>query len=407
MLFTQFFGLFVLASQLVILFIVFIKLSKESKIQFIYKSLLSGFILMMIFVPAITIFIETTKKKYTSIQPTTADTIIQIFRDFFQDSNYLIAIATFLIVLFLFFIFKDKLYKNKKQSFVLLILFSWILITLILPIIRSYLVSPMIISRYFITILPPIIILIAMGIDKINTKIIKITVVLIFVFASFFELIYFYDYYNKIAKTQFREITEYVKKENPENDPVVSNLSWYLLYFFNNNQNKTQVVDRIFEDHVQDMIKDSTTINSFWYFGAFGNPLKLSDKSQEFIDEKFVVAHSLDKFDSWTKHYVKKSNQNLRYYSIPLESITLSNINDSNWFNGVSTKNNILLIDFSIKNRYKFSRTAFLKFKNNKIVKIIKTEQVGNFIYLHVDQNIFLYKELIKYPTTIEILYNE
>lgn len=404
MLLTQFFGLFVLASQLFILLVVFLKLPKSGKLQFVYKSLLSGVIMILLFIPAINIFIETTKKKYTSIPPTTIDTIKQIFKDFAKKSDALLIMAIALITLYFFFVIKKKLFKSKEQSLTILVLLSWIFITLSLPIIRSYLVTPMIISRYFITILPPILILIALGIDRIKNNVLKISVLLIFCLVSFYELIFHDDYYNSISKTQFREVSEYVIKENHEKNPVVSNLSWYLIYFLTKDQSNIPIIDRVFEDYVQEMMKDPEMIESFWYFGAAGNPLKLSEKSNNFLEENFDVVHSLDKFDSWTKHYRLKKAQSFEAYKDSTGNIILSNINDGNWAGGVSTNNTILLVDFSEKRIEELKKAVRLKSKNGKIYKIIKTEQVGDYIYVYIDKSPFSNKEFLKFPNHIEFL---
>ena len=128
--------------------------------MFFKQLLASGLVIIISFLPALTIFIETTKKKYTAIQPTTIDTVFLIFKDFVQQSYILLFLYSCLIVVCIYYAFKEKM----KQNY--LLLFSWIIITLALPILRSYLVTPMIVSRYFITILPAFIILISIAILK-------------------------------------------------------------------------------------------------------------------------------------------------------------------------------------------------------------------------------------------------
>lgn len=401
-LFTQFFGLFVLISQLFILLIFFLKLNRKDQLQFFYQSLLSGVIMILIFIPAINIFIETTKKKYAVFAPVSVDLIKQIFKDFADNSDTLILISIIIITFYFFFVIKNKLFKNKEESLIILILLSWICITLLLPIIRSYLVTPMISSRYFIVILAPLIILVALGIDKISKKIIQIAIIAVLAIVSFIQLIYTNDYYNRISKGQFREISEYVIKENTEKDPVVSNLSWYLIYLFNIDKTNTPLVNKVFEDYVQEMINDPETIEPFWYFGAFGNPLKLSEESEKFMEEHFEVVHSLDKFDSWTRHYIPKETQNMGQLS--QETLVLSDINDINWKGGVSTTNSILLMNFSEKNVEILKRGVRLKSKNGKIYKIMKTEKIGNFIHVHIDKSPKANRDLIQYPNPIRYI---
>ena len=396
MLLTQFFGLFVLVSQVIILLFVFIKKEKTHKLLFFKQLLASGLVIIISFLPALNIFIETTKKKYTAIQPTTIDTVFLIFKDFVQQSYILLFLYSGLIVVCIYYAFKEKMKLNY------LLLFSWIIITLALPILRSYLVTPMIVSRYFITILPAFIILISIAILKFKYAIIKILLLLYLTIVTFYELFIFNDYYNKIAKTQFREITEFIKKENKENDQVVSNLNWYLTFFFNKKQG-TQVVEAGLENHIQEMMSNQNKVISFWYFGAFGTYFNITPEAQAFLDEKFILAHSLDQFDSWTKHYVIKSEENVKEYKIPLNSITLSNINDGNWTGGVSKINQILLVDYSDTSFEKLNKSMFIITKSGKKLHLDKIEKVGNYIHLFVNQNVITFAEEVKYPTVIEI----
>lgn len=401
MLFTQFFGLFVLASQLFILFIILLRLDKKDKLKFLFKSLVAGTIMTLIFLPAINIFIATTKKKYAAIQPTTIDTIKQIFKDFADNSDFLLYVSLSIMLVYFFFVIKNKLLKNKDESLIILVLLSWLFVTLAIPIIRSYLVTPMIQSRYFIVILPPIILLVALGIDRISKKLIQIAIIVILALVSFNQLIYTNDYYYKISKGQFREVADYIIKENTVKDRVYSNLNWYLIFLFNRDKAVSPVVpvDKILEDYVQEMMKDPDGIEPFWYFGAFGNPLKLSPEASKFMEEHFDVAHSLDQFDCWTRHYVPKEAQNMG--EISNETFVLSNINDINWKGGVGTHDSKLLVNLSEKNSEILKKGVRLRAKNGKIYRILKTEVIGNFIYIDIDKSPKDNRDLLQYPNPL------
>jgi hypothetical protein len=69
----------------------------------------------------------------------------------------------------------------------------------------------MIISRYFISVLPAAILILAIAIANIKVHKIQLIVIVIFVIASLTDLIAVKDYYNKISKTQYRD-----KKYNSE-----------------------------------------------------------------------------------------------------------------------------------------------------------------------------------------------
>lgn len=398
MLFTQFFGLFVLASQLFVLFIVLVRLDKKEKSSFFFKSLVSGVVMTLIFLPAVNIFIETTKKKYAVFQPVSVDIVKQIFKDFADNSDMLLYGSLVIIVVYFSFVFKNKLFKSAEGTMILVLL-SWIFITLALPIIRSILVTPMIASRYFIVILPPFILLVALGIDKMSKKTIQFGVVLVLALVSFYQLIFTNDYYNKISKGQFREVADYVIRENKDKDPVYSNLTWHLIYLFNRDKTNTPLVNKVFEDYVQEMMKNPNGIAPFWYFGAFGNPLKLSPESDKFMAEHFNVVHSLDQFDSWTRHYVPKE--------LPItgelskETLVLSDANDIHWKGGVGTHDSKLLVNLSEKNLEILKSGVRLRAKNGIIYRILKTEVIGNYIYIHIDKSPKANMDSLRYPNPV------
>lgn len=398
MLFTQFFGLFVLMSQMLILLIIWIRKEQSEKIAFFVKSLLSVVIMIMFFLPAINIFIATTKKKYAVMQPITIDLVQQIFKDFADNSNLVLWLSIIIICFYLFKFIKLKKHQTQEGT-ILFILLTWIVITLAIPIIRSILVTPMIVSRYFIVILPAIILIIALGIERMNKKIFQVTTLSMLTFLIVFQLTYKNDYYFKINKGQFREVADFVIKENVDKEPVYSNLSWYLIYLFNRNKTKTPLVEIKIEDYVQELMKNPNSIKAFWYFGAFGYPFQLSPEAEKFMNEHFDMVHSLEKFDTWTRHYVPKE-VNIQG-EISSVGLLLSNFTDINWKKGVGRHNSQLLFDVNPKNEEIIKEGLQLKTKSGKNYTIIKLEKIGNYFNAHVDKDPTVTIDDLQYPNTI------
>jgi hypothetical protein len=90
----------------------------------------------------------------------------------------------------------------------------------------------MIISRYFISVLPAAILILAIAIANIKVHKIQLIVIVIFVIASLTDLIAVKDYYNKISKTQYREITQNIIQKNKKKCNYCFTLGWHLRYFF-------------------------------------------------------------------------------------------------------------------------------------------------------------------------------
>jgi len=400
MLATQFFGLFVLMAQLCILLVYFLQSKKADKKNFVYKALLSGGIMVLLFLPALNIFIETTKKKYAAIKPTTIETIKQIFKDFAQESGYLIILACVAMAICFYVAIRNKIAKKETGPKVLFILLTWISITMIIPIVRSYLVTPMIVSRYFITILPAILLLIALGIDAIKYNLVKYAFLGVFIGLSLHVLVRQNDYYNQINKTQFREITQFILKENKQKDQVVSNLSWYLTYLLNDDS----VVQNTLEEYTVKMKDNPLLVRSFWFVAAFGNNFEVSDESAKFLDAHFVVVQDLHLHDAHTKYYKVKEGSSYGSDQLEETPIHLSEISDDNWIGGVGIKYNIFLLPYSAETEQLLNGALGIKFKDGRKEVITGYEKVGQYIHLTIEGSVTDYKDVAAYPNTIVVI---
>ena len=397
---TQFFGLFVLLSQLLILLIDFLKTDKNFKISYFKKLTVSGITTILVFLPAANIFLITTKKKYATIQPTTIDTIFQIFKDFVQNSNYLLVLFSVLMGYFVIktLITKPSNYKFKDTN---LLLFLWVFVTLSIPIIRSYLVTPMIVSRYFITILAAILLLISLGIYYIKNDGLKILFLISIFGFTIYQSVFVENYYSKISKTQFRETTNYIQQNNTNNNIIVSGLGWYLSYFFDNKNLVKEIPPPIFIDM---MITNKKPIADFWIFEGFGIYSKFTVKQNNFLNDKFFVTKSIQNFDCSAIHYIEKTESNFSEYKIPKNAITLSNLTNLDWIGGVAINLNMLLVDYSVENENKVRLLKELKLSNNKILKILSYNKVDNYLHLYLQENAVNLKEYLSYPKAIEII---
>lgn len=397
---SHFFAFFVLAAQVFILLYFLFQTEKKARTTFFYQLVLSAGIIVVFFIPAIKLFIKTTQIKSFWIQPTTFETIKQIFKDFFFDSSLLLFFTELSIVLLLVFLVRSK-QKSSEKKWTFTLLLPWLILVLLIPVIRSYLSVPMIISRYFITILPPILILSSLGIDLIKKQWILTVTLALYIGFSIYFLAIEKQYYEVIAKTQFREVTNYVKSNNHSKDEVVSLRGWYLSYFLKNSN--TKIVDKTLENHINEIATDSTNLKSFWYVGAFGDAYSLTAKSEAFINKYYVVTNEKTFFDCWTKQYVLK-NTTANHTNVKNQNIQLTNISDQNWYAGVGKFSNMLLLDYT-KERLNFIKSCkAVKFKENTIINVIGFEKTGTYIHLFLNDKAIKFKEVAAYPNTIELL---
>ena len=330
---THFFGLFILVSQAFILLFFLFDLPKQERISFFKLSVLSGFITILLWLPSLKIFSSVMKIKSFWIQPPTLDVYTQLFKEFFGNAEAVLLIVFLVTTYYFIRLFGQKKEKgtSTKQNgmlFSFVILATWIFITLFIPLVRSYIDVPMIISRYFIGVLPAVILILAIGISGIRSNLVQKSVVLFLIIASLTDIIVIKDYYNKTSKTQFREITEIILKRNKDKEKVVSSFGWLMSYFLNEDSTNTPLlnnasgnniaVDSSLENYIALMKDKSIPMQSFWYLDGNSKPYKLTPEEETFLNDNFTLESSIEKFDTWTKHYVSKTiqrvgNQNISF----------------------------------------------------------------------------------------------
>lgn len=315
MIHSHFFGLFALATQYLILLFFFLISKKQYKKEFFINSFLSGIITLILFIPAIKIFIKVTEIKQFWIPAPTLDVYTLIFKEFFGNSELLLTLIQIVVIFYFIKISKEKsnpisyesIIKN-KTIFSFIVLIPWITIIILIPLIRSYTSTPMIISRYFIIVLPAIIILISNGICQFQNKIIRYSFISLFFIFSLTDIVIIKKYYKVVNKTQFREASQYIINNKSANDNIVTSLGWYMTYYLNNEKVKNNIIDKPLDVYTSEMIQDTTKIKSFWYIDGHLRPFAPTETTKSFLDLHFIVDKSIDLYDCYVKHYILKSN---------------------------------------------------------------------------------------------------
>lgn len=334
---SHFFGLFALLSQYFILMFFWIISEKEARKAFFINALISGIVTGILFLPAVPILIKVSQIKEFWIPFPTLDIYTLIFKEFFGNSEILLTLVSILILFYFLRIAKEKDFRiqyklivENKTIFSFTILIPWIIIVILIPLIRSYTSIPMLISRYFILVLPAILLILAAGISQFKNRVILFAILTVFMCFSFTDIVVIKKYYHVVNKTQFREVTQFISENNKSNEPVVTSLGWYFPYFLNNDKVKMTIVNSPLDDYVQTMIQDSTKRKPFWYVDAHIRPYNVNEATQKYLDENFIIQDGIDLYDTWTRHYVRTTNSltyvNLSKYN-PLQLRNGNNIN--------------------------------------------------------------------------------
>lgn len=366
---SNFFSIINLFSQGVI-FLLYIICTKENKNLLIKYIFISYGVIAVFFIPNITKVAALLKFDSGWIPPPTKDGITKIFYEFFKNSEFIVFFISLIFLYYVVNLFKlsnvksfNEL-KNNKIIFSFLILLIWIFTIVFVNVYKSYTSNSVYISRYFSSLLPAIIIIIAIGFAQIKNKIIRISLTGVFVIFSLLDLLVINKYYVLVEKTQFREISNYIINNNKENYPIYSSVSWFYPFYFKDNLNY-KIYDKKLESLVNEMMQDSTKRYDFWYTDAHNNTYSLDENQEAFLNKNYTVENSVDYFDSWAKLYIRKTNH-LQKLKMNESSIT-DNSQLNYWIESFESDNSAL----------KISGWAFLKDKDsyNSNIKIVLMEK--------------------------------
>ena len=410
------FGIITLFSQSLIILCFLFFSSKQDKLSVLKFAPISGIIALVMLAPNYQMLIKILNIKSFWVAPPTQDGFTLLMKEFFGNSEYLIFIFSFIFVFYLFKIFNNEIKEinlksiiNNQLNYSFLFLFSWFFSFLIIILVKTYSGASLFLPRYFISVIPVFIIVLAIGIDLIKNHLAKITVLIAILLFSYINLISVKNYYCATNKTQFREIADFVIKNNTKKEVVNTNLAYWFDFFLNTDTVKTNLINKSLDAFIAEMIADPSRKVNFWHADGFGNPYKVTTESQQFLDENFIVEKNIDLYDSWTKHYVLKTaaNQKAIIENVKNNAVTsglaLCNLSDENWTGGVAVAGNTLLFDFSPDKVILLKTATKLTFKDGKTATISGYEVVGNYIHVHTNESTTDYKQSAIFPNLIQI----
>ena len=148
-----------------------------------------------------------------------------------------------MILVIFSYLFIGSLFKmpaNDERKPVFLTIIIWIILSYLVPYIRSITVSPMLANRYTIVTLPAWIIAFAVGWEKIKSMKWKYALSMILVISALVNIVFFRQHYTRLKKDQYREASEIVLANNKSNYPVYSTLSWHYSFYFRNSDDKVR-----------------------------------------------------------------------------------------------------------------------------------------------------------------------
>lgn len=315
-LYTHYFSLFTVASQVVIIAIFFFAEPKVGKARFFRIFLISALIIALGYLPWIPHLMNMTAISSFWINPVRHTFWVDFFFDYFSNVAVvkMLALATGLFYLgYSFYLGRGRInFRNLRQrlaAMTLLILATWIFITELIPYLRSIMLVPMLIARYTIVVLPAFLLAIAFGFDMIPKKIVRIAMISIFVLLSIWSILFKADYYQDISKTQFREMQRYVMENNKENYPVISELTyWHQEYYWKHYKYFPTYLPGAKVVAVDSVLRKATPrhdVKGFWIIGAHGET-PLSPEQRVGLDTAYTLVRDEAWRDAWAQLWIRK-----------------------------------------------------------------------------------------------------
>jgi hypothetical protein len=308
----HFFGFITIFAQYILLLFFLIQTPKIDRKKFFTFSFISGLTTLLVIAPGFAAIKRMTEINSFWLAPPTAEVYTNMFKEFFGNSEMVLFVVNMVFIFYVISLFREKQHRNdlygiinNKMIFSFIILFVWLIISLIIPLLKSYLDVSMIINRYFISVVGILILVLAIGIQIIKNKWIQAVVIIYMALFSIIDLFAVKKYYTTVSKSQFRELTDQIREKNPDNAKIVAFWSWLFPYFYQN-EPEIQIEGKLLEDYVNDMKVGNTKQKPFWYTDANFRPYTISPEGQAYLNQNFNLVEKIELHDAWANYYVPK-----------------------------------------------------------------------------------------------------
>jgi uncharacterized membrane protein len=315
-LYTHYYSLFAVTAQ-VLIALIFIFLEKGKERNLVFKNFFfAGILLALGYAPWLPQLLGVSQIKSTWIQLPPLDFISSYFYGFFGNAAILNSLLILLLIIYFVCVAREQNIGSARNNPLLLsfiICTVWIFVTVLIPYLRSLMVIPMLIPRYTIIVLPAILLLLSYGIILFRHNLTRYIVLALLVVLSFLQLFLVQHYYSTPIKTQFREMTRYVVKENKNNYPILNERThWHQQYYLDHFGSRASTFTGKKEAMIDSILSGSSTYSfkGFWLVGAHGDLKPDSNKISQ-LDTAWVRVKEKEFNDSWAMLFVPKKDNML------------------------------------------------------------------------------------------------
>ena len=393
MIYTHLYGLFSLVAQYLIFLVFLVSKNDIKKGPFLKKIISGGLLLALSYLPVFIFIFKNKDRKDNWIEAPSRDFLYQVINSFFGNNDLLTIIILVLILYVFNRVFKskinlslDKFNKKNNLHVIVYIISIWLIITIIIPFYISIIKMPIIVDRYFINILPAIILLLGISIIYIKNKVFRNSFLIVLIIGSLVQLLIVNKYYSHINKSQFREVSKYILNNKSLNNNVdfVSDLSVYYDTYLSDKIHR-KLTDSNIDKYIS-KVKDHE-LKEFWY--ASGHNLKYnpSNETLDFLNNNYIITNSIDLYGSWAKHFVP-----IKQYQAQVLKInkTITNHKIQSWIENYDITDGHL----------NANAWAFLE-------ELESQNSIVNFVLITDDELILLPSSIVRRPDIISIFNNK
>ena len=315
MLYSHYYGLFIVFSQFVIAFLLLFTAGDQRKL-FIRRFIIAGIVIAVGYAPWVPFVLKMSQIHSFWIAPIPPDFFVTYFKQYFGNARFLQPLLILLLVYYCVRVFMERRqWRETRQSPLLLsfvVALLSILFTYLLPYIRSVLTVPMLFDRYTIVIVPLFLLCIAYGVELIRPALVKYTVFGIFILLSLINLVFTQKYYKDVHKTQFRELAAFMMEDGGDQYPIINNrTSWQFQYYLDLHKYKGTVFKSKPADVVDSILKKTSPkydVAAFWLMDAHGaGPAENSMDSvtRARLLKGYMLVKEIKFYDAWAQLYMR------------------------------------------------------------------------------------------------------
>lgn len=308
LLYTQYFGILIFCIQGFV-FLIFVYMFKPN-LKFILTCIALAILISASFIPWLPTFIYDSQISTFWVQ-TPKPYFFVIYFYLYWGKDFVVS-SIVVVVAILYLRYYAAILKTREtypfEIFTGILLGSWVILSLLVPYIRSLISTPVLIPRYTLVTLPAVLVIIAMGFDLIRQQKIKIVVVMMVLTSSMINLFFVYKHYTRTDKAQWREAAHAVIAGYKPAVKVYSNQEWWYNFYFYDTEPRINVIGTYSSNEAleqQPFIDEIGNEKLFWVLSGEGIG-GLNNMQQEYVNRYFIVKEQHSFYGASAILYEKK-----------------------------------------------------------------------------------------------------